>query len=204
LIHPSSSGRSPCDLRVLSLAASTSAILTALSAPVGTASRLSRLADEHGVLGARSSSASAKGADYSLRAIQEDRLYAAYHLIALRDLRRSGAVVVRCGPRRHDRGDQPAVAAMRRAPGGLPAQDPAQRPVIGPDHTTVAAPPATAHRARRARRRAHVHSPSRTATADSQKCFPEGDRSLGPRARYCPISIVSGSLELRQVRNLRD
>jgi hypothetical protein len=35
------------------------------------------------------------------------------------------AALVRCGPGRQDRGDQPAAAAIRRAAGGVPAQDPA-------------------------------------------------------------------------------
>ena len=67
----------------------------------------------------------------------------AYHLIALRGLRRGGdrgAALARRRPGRPGRVHLPAAAAIRRAPGGVPAQDGAQRPrVIALDRTTVAA-----------------------------------------------------------------
>jgi hypothetical protein len=56
-----------------------------------------------------------------LNSIQKDRLYAAYHLIALRRGRR--AALARRRPRRRHRRDLPAAAAIRRAPVPLPAQD---------------------------------------------------------------------------------
>jgi len=56
-----------------------------------------------------------------LNSIQKDRLYAPYHLIALRRGRR--AALTRRRPRRRHRRDLPAAAAIRRAPVPLPAQD---------------------------------------------------------------------------------
>ncbi len=54
--------------------------------------------------------------------------------------RRGGrAALVRPGPGRQDRLDQPAAPAIRRAPGDLPAKTPHSTRVIALDRTTVAA-----------------------------------------------------------------
>jgi hypothetical protein len=64
-----------------------------------------------------------------LRAVTGLRLYAAYHLIALRGLRRGEAagLLVRHRPERQGRRHLPAAPAIRRPPHRHPAEDHAQR-----------------------------------------------------------------------------
>ena len=84
-----------------------------------------------------------------LASIEGHRLYAAYHLIALRGVRRGEAAGLRWCDIDLDGKTaiiSAAAAAVRRPPGDLPAQDPAQQPGHRLDHPTIAA--LAAHRDR--------------------------------------------------------
>ena len=86
------------------------------------------------------------------------------------------AALVRYRPGRQDRGDLPAAAAIRRAPGDLPAQDPAQQPGhrLGPHDRRGAARsprPAAAPRP----------PPTGPATGTAGSCSPTSTATRWPR-----------------------
>ena len=130
-----------------------------------------------------------------LNAIRGHRLYAAYHLIALRGpapRRGMRAALARRRPGHRHRRDLRAAAGIRRPPHRRPAQDPAQRAGHrpGPHHrrgaaraTQPAAGRAAAGRGRISRQRVCLHRPERRP-AGARPADPDV-QGAGDRARAC-------------------